>query len=37
MNNTNTEIWSKEKSINPYVAKVLFAQLDEGFSLAILH
>ena len=24
MNNANTKIWSKERSINPYVAKVLF-------------
>ena len=37
MNNTNTEIWSKEWSIHLYVGKVLFAQVDEGFSLAILH
>ena len=37
MNNTNTEIWSKERSINPYVAKMLFPQVDEGFWLAILH
>ena len=37
MNNTNTEIWSKETSIDPYVAKMLFPQVDEGFWLAILH
>ena len=36
MNNTNTEVWSKERSINPYVAKILFPQVDEGFWLAIL-
>ena len=35
MNNTNAEIWSKERSINPYVAKLLFAQVDEGYPLAI--
>ena len=37
MNNTNTEILSKEKSIDPYVAKVLFPQVDEGFWLAVLN
>ena len=37
MNNTNTEIWSKERSIDTYVAKMLFPQVDEGFWLAILH
>ena len=37
MNNTNTEIWSKETSIDPYVAKMLFPQVEEGFWLAILH
>ena len=37
MNNTNTEIWSKETSIDPYVAKMLFPQAEEGFWLAILH
>ena len=36
MNKTNTEIWSKERSIDPYVAKMLFPQVDEGFWLAIL-
>ena len=34
MNNTNTEVWPKEKSIDPYIAKVLFPQVDEGFWLA---
>ena len=34
MNNTNTEIWSKEKCIDPYVAKVLFPQVDEWMFLA---
>ena len=33
MNNTNTEIWSKERSIGPYVAKMIFPQVDEGFWL----
>ena len=37
MNITNTEIWSKETSIDPYVAKMLFPQVEEGFWLAILH
>ena len=32
-NNANTEIWSKERSIDPYVAKMLFLQVDEGFGL----
>ena len=32
-NNTNTEIWSKERSIGPHVAKMLFLQVDEGFWL----
>ena len=32
-NNTNTEIWSKERSINPHVAKMLLHQVDEGFWL----
>ena len=33
MNNANTEIWSKGMSIGPYVAKMLFLQVDEGFWL----
>ena len=37
MNNTDTEIWSKERSIDSYVAKTLFPQVDEGFWLGILH
>ena len=39
MNNANNKIWSKERSIDPYVTKVLFPQVDEGFWLAsyILH
>ena len=37
MNNANTEIWSKETRIDPYVAKMLFSQVEEGFWLAILH
>ena len=31
MNDTNTEIWSKERSVGPYVAKILFPQVYEGF------
>ena len=34
MNNTNTEVWSKERSIDPYIVKALFPQVDEGFWLA---
>ena len=34
MNNTNAEIWSKERSIDTYVAKLLFPQVYEGFRLA---
>ena len=33
MNNTNTEISSKESSIDP-LAKMLFSQADKGFWLA---
>ena len=33
--NKSTEIWSKERSIGPYEAKLFFLQVDEGF-LAIL-
>ena len=29
---TNTEIWSKERSMGPYVAKMFFPQVDEGSS-----
>ena len=32
LSNTNTEIWSKEGSMGPYVAKMLFLQVDEGSS-----
>ena len=32
----NTEIWSKEKTIGPYAAKMLFLQVDEGFWLPVL-
>ena len=28
-----SKIWPKEKSIGPYVAKMLFPQVDEGFWL----
>ena len=31
LSNTNTEIWSKERSMSPYVAKMFFLQVDEGF------
>ena len=30
---TNTEIWSKERSMGPYVAKTFFLPVDEGFWL----
>ena len=30
---TNTEIWSKERSMGPYVAKMFFLPVDEGFWL----
>ena len=33
LGNTNTEIWSKEMSMGPYVAKMFFLQVDEGFWL----
>ena len=32
LNNANTEIWSKERSMGPYVAKMFFPQVDEGSS-----
>ena len=32
LSNTDTEIWSKEGSMGPYVAKMLFLQVDEGSS-----
>ena len=31
LSNKNTVIWSKERSMRPYVAKMLFLQVDEGF------
>ena len=31
LRNTNTKIWSKERSMGPYVAKIFFLQIDEGF------
>ena len=37
MNDKNTEIWSKERNIDPYVAKMLFPQEDEDFWVAILN
>ena len=36
LSNTNTEIWSKEKSMGPYVAKMFFLQVDKIFRQAIL-
>ena len=33
LGNTDTEIWSKEMSMGPYVAKMFFLQVDEGFWL----
>ena len=33
LGNTNTEIWSKEMNMGPYVAKMFFLQVDEGFWL----
>ena len=33
LSNADTEIWSKEKSMAPYVAKMFFYQGDEGFWL----
>ena len=33
LSNINTEIWSKERSMGPYVAKVFFSQVDKVFWL----
>ena len=31
--NTNTEIWSNKRSMGPYIAKIFFLLVDEGFWL----